>query len=138
MFERNDYLFERKGNSKKRSVKIMDRLRLFNFGRNRGIWNQLLRLTGRRSNNNAIWTILSLGLGIAATAVFRMRRGRNAQYMMSNQIQRAMQRINSFMNRRTRTPSLATMEFSGEIAERPKSPPIHHSHYQQQHYQQQK
>jgi hypothetical protein len=110
----------------------MNRLRLFNFGRNSGIWNQLLRLTGRRSNNNAIWTILSLGFGIAATAVFSMRRGRNAQYMMPKPIQRAMQGINSFMNQRKRTPSLATVEFSGEIAEKPKNPPINHSHYQQQ------
>jgi hypothetical protein len=110
----------------------MNRLRLFNFGRNRGIWNQLLRLTGRRSNNNTIWTILSLGLGIAATAVFSMRRGRNAQYMMPNPIQRAMQSINGFMNQRMRTPSLATMEFSKEIAENPKSTPINQSYHQQQ------
>jgi hypothetical protein len=110
----------------------MNRLRLFNFGRNRGMWNQLLRLTGRRSNNNIIWTVLSLGLGIAATAVFGMRRGRNAQYMMPNPIQRAMRGINSFMNQRMRRPNLATMEFSKEIAEKPKSLPISPSHYQQQ------
>ena len=109
----------------------MNRLRLFNFGRNRGMWNQLLRLTGRRSNNTAIWTILSLGMGIAATAVFSMRRGRNAQYMMPKPIQRAMQGINSFMNQRMRMPNLATMEFSKEIAEKPKILPMN-SHSQQQ------
>ncbi|QXJ37296.1 hypothetical protein BV455_00558 [Parageobacillus caldoxylosilyticus] len=110
----------------------MNRLRLFNFGRNRGMWNQLLRLTGRRNNNNIVWTILSLGLGIAATAVFSMRRGRNAQYMMPKPIQRAMRGITGLMNQRMRTPSLATMEFSKEIAEKPKSTPMNHSYYQQQ------
>jgi hypothetical protein len=110
----------------------VNRLRLFNFGRNRGMWNQLLRLTGRRNNNNIVWTILSLSLGIAATAVFSMRRGRNAQYMMPKPIQRAMRGITSLMNQRMRTPSLATMEFSKEIAEKPKSTPMNHSYYQQQ------
>ncbi|MBA2875564.1 hypothetical protein [Thermaerobacillus caldiproteolyticus] len=110
----------------------MNRLRLLNFGRNRGMWNQLLRLTGRRSNNNTMWTILSLGLGIAATAVFSMRRGRSTQYMMPKPIQRAMSGINNFMNRRMRIPSLATMEFSKEIAEQPKSLAINQSHHQQQ------
>jgi hypothetical protein len=105
----------------------MNRLRLFNFGRNRGMWNQLLRLTGRRSNNNAIWTIL--GLGVAAAA-FSMRRRRNAYYMTPNPIQRLMRGINSFMNQR-RMPNLATMEFSKEIAEKPKSLPIN-SQFQQQ------
>jgi hypothetical protein len=91
-----------------------------------------LRLTGRRNNNNIIWTVLSLGLGITATAVFSMRRGRNAQYMMPKPIQRVMSGINSFMNQRMRRPSLATMEFSKEITEKPKSIPINPSHYQQQ------
>ncbi|MBA2871565.1 hypothetical protein HNQ85_001835 [Anoxybacillus calidus] len=110
----------------------MNRLRLFNFGRNRGVWRQLSRLTGRRSNNNAIWTVLSLGLGIAATTVFSMRRGRNAQYMMPKPIQRAMQGVNSFINQRMRMPNLATaMEFSKEIAEKPKNIPINNNYNQQ-------
>jgi hypothetical protein len=110
----------------------MNRLRLFNLGRNRGMWNQLLRLTGRRNNNSTMWTILSLALGIAATVAFNMRRGRNAQYMMSKPIQNAMIGINNFVNRRMRIPSLATMEFSKEIAETPKNMPINNNHNQQQ------
>jgi hypothetical protein len=107
----------------------MNRLRLFNFGRNRGMWNQLLRLTGRRSNNNTIWTIL--GLGIAGVAVFSMRKGRNAQYVMAKPIQRAKSGINNLMNQQMRTPSLATIEFSKEIAAKPTSIPTNRSHYQQ-------
>jgi hypothetical protein len=109
----------------------MNRLRLFNFGRNRGMWHQFLRLTGRRSNNTTIWTILSLGLGIAATVAFNMRRGRNAQYMMPKPIQRAMSGINSFMRRRMRVPNLATMEFSKEITEKPKNIPMNNNYNQQ-------
>jgi hypothetical protein len=107
----------------------MNRLRLFNFGRNRGMWNQLLRLMGHRSNNNTIWTIL--GLGIAGAAVFSMRRGRNAQYVMAKPIQRAMGGINNLMNQQMRTPSLVTMEFSKEIEAKPTSTPTNRGHYQQ-------
>lgn len=112
--------FRTNGNLEKRSVEIMNRLRLFSFGRNRGMWGQLSRLAGRRRNNNAIWTILSLGLGIAATAIFGMRRS-GARYMMTKPIQRAMRSINQLMNRQTRMPSLATMEFSNEITETAKN-----------------
>ncbi|RAK18702.1 hypothetical protein B0I26_109123 [Anoxybacillus vitaminiphilus] len=110
----------------------MNRLRLFNLGRNRGMWNQVLRLTGRRNNNNAIWAILSLVLGIAATVAFNRRRGRNAQYTMSKPIQNAMLGINNFVNRRMKIPSLATMEFSKEIMEKPKNIPINNNHNEQQ------
>ncbi|SFA52890.1 hypothetical protein SAMN05192569_10398 [Parageobacillus thermantarcticus] len=109
----------------------MNRLRLFKFGRNRRMWNQLLRLMGRRNNNNAIWTIFSLGLGIAATAIFRMRRS-GAQYMMAKPIQRAMRSLNSLMNRQMKMPSLATMEISKEIAETPKTASTNYHPYQQQ------
>lgn len=130
MFEKRSF-FRTNGKLEKRSVEIMNRLRLFNFGRNRGMWGQLSRLTGRR-NNNAIWTILSVGLGIAATAIFSMRRRSGAQYMMAKPIQRALSSINSLMNRQTRMPSLATMEFSKEITETTKNASINHHPYQQQ------
>lgn len=96
----------------------MNRLRLFNFGRNKGMWGQLLRLAGRRNNNSAIWTIL--GLGVAATAVYSMRRS-GAKYMMPKLFQRAMRSVNGLMNQPTRTPNLATVEFSKEIAETTKN-----------------
>jgi heme O synthase-like polyprenyltransferase len=99
----------------------MNRLRLFNLRRNNAVWRQWLRLTGRRNNRGIIWTILSFGLGIAATAAFNMRRGENTQYMMKRPIRRAVRNINGFMNRRMRRPSLATVELSKEITEKPKN-----------------
>jgi hypothetical protein len=101
----------------------MNFLRLFNFGRNRTMWNQWLRLTGRRNNRGMIWTILSFGLGMAATAAFNMRRQRTAQYALKRPIRRAMRSINGFMSRRMRRPSLAAVELSKEIAEKPKNMP---------------
>jgi hypothetical protein len=99
----------------------MNRLRLFNFGRNNAIWRQWLRLTGRRNNRGMIWTILSFGLGIAATAAFNMRKEQNTQYMMKRPIRRAVRSINGFMSRRMRRPSLAAVELSKEITENPKN-----------------
>jgi hypothetical protein len=95
--------------------------RLLFFGRNNAMWQQWLRLTGRRNNRGMIWTILSFGLGIAVTTAFNMRRGQNAQYMMNSPIQRALRSINNFMSRRMNRPNLATVELSKEITEQPKN-----------------
>jgi hypothetical protein len=98
----------------------MNRLRLFNLGRNNAMWSQWLRLTVRRNNRGMIWTILSFGLGIVATIAFNMRRGQNTQYMMNRPIQRAVRSITDFMNR-MRRPNLAAVELSTEITEQPKN-----------------
>lgn len=97
-------------------------LRLFMFGRNRTFWNQWLRLTGRRNNRGMLWSIVSFGLGIAATAAVNWRRQRMAQSAFKRPIRRAMRTINGFMNRRMRRPSLAAVELSKEITEKPKIP----------------
>lgn len=98
----------------------MNFLRLFT-GRNR-MFNQWLRLTGRRNNRGMLWSLISFGLGIAATAAFNWRRQQMAQSTFKRPIRRAMRTINGFMNRRMRRPSLAAVELSKEIAEKPKAP----------------
>ncbi|ANB61424.1 hypothetical protein [Anoxybacteroides amylolyticum] len=97
-------------------------LRLFMFGRNRTLWNQWLRLTGQRNSRGMLWSLISFGLGIAATTAFNWRRQQMAQSTFKRPIRRAMRTINGFMNRRMRRPSLAAVELSKEIAEKPKIP----------------
>lgn len=99
----------------------MNVLRLLT-GRNRMFWNQWLRLPGRRNNRGMLWSLISFGLGIAATAAY-WRRQQMAQSTFKRPIRRAMRTINGFMNRRMRRPSLAAVELSKEIAEKPKAPP---------------
>ncbi|KXG10804.1 hypothetical protein AT864_01395 [Anoxybacillus sp. P3H1B] len=98
----------------------MNLLRLFNFGRNRMMWKQALRLMGRRNNNRtATWSILSFGLGMALTAVLNRRKARISAFSLKQPLQQAMNKMNSLMNRNRgmKQPSLATVELSQELTQ---------------------
>jgi hypothetical protein len=121
MFEKMISLFGRVFISKKGVHGDMNRLRLFNFGRGAGIWQQLFQNIGRKNRQRrTMWTLLSLGgLGIVAAAL-GMRRGRTNFGMIQRPIQQVMSGVNRFMNN-TRRPNLAPVELAQEMTARPKN-----------------
>ncbi|AGT32324.1 hypothetical protein M493_10315 [Geobacillus genomosp. 3] len=97
----------------------MNRLfQLFRVQRNRSFWNSWLALTGRRRNNGAIWTLVSLGVGAAAAAMVGARRRPRIGRMTTGPMQNMIRGLNRWMGRQMGTTRVAPAEFAEEITPR--------------------
>ncbi|KJE28192.1 hypothetical protein V2J23_12570 [Geobacillus thermoleovorans] len=99
----------------------MNRLfRLFRVQQGRGLWNPWLRFARRRGTNNAIWTLISLGVGAAAAAMVGVGRRPRIGRMTVGPMQNMIRGLNRWMGRRMGTTRIAPVEFAEEMApERP-------------------